>query len=199
MPNSQAVSSSANPYAVFAPVAGVTDGDASIEQPIVVEGMLGLPQLIRAANLTTGTLLRRHRPLILMGLLLLSLVCTAYGYRCNTLKFAVRMSFQTAAAGLLFVAASGQGHWTLKLIFKSGLQKAERQISTITAAGVRTAFRRRTLDDPWSRFTAFSESEDMIILWRGPLYIPLPKEFCTGPAEWERLRELLYARLPVRR
>jgi hypothetical protein len=200
MPNTREDSSTANPYAVFAPDAGATDGDGNLVQPIVLDGMLGLSQLLRAGNLCVGSKLRRIRPIILVGLLLLSLVCTAYGYRFNRLKFALGSSFQAAAAGLLIFAITRRhGSLTLKLLFKTGLQKPERQISTITADGARTVFPRLTLDDPWSRYTAFSESEDMIILWRGPQYVPLPKEFCARAGEWDRLREFLYTRLPVRR
>jgi hypothetical protein len=87
----------------------------------------------------------------------------------------------------------------LKFSFYIGLHKPEPFRCTISDSGVRTEFSRRTLDDPWSRFSGFSESDDLIVLWRRAQYVPLPKEYAAGEGEWQRLRDVLHDRLPLRR
>ena len=132
-------------------------------------------------------------------MLFLSLVGCCYGWWLRQPRIALGITFQTAATGLILLAISRRhGSTTLKFSFYIGLRKPERFSCTICESGVRTAISKLTMDDPWSRFTGFTDSDDMILLWRMPQYIPLPKEFSAGEDEWQRLRDFLYTRLPNR-
>lgn len=187
-----------NPYAVFPALAGPDDGDVA-RQPIVLQGELGLDQLLRGTRLCNRSQVRRDRPHDLMGLIGLSLIGGVVGIWLNDPEFAVGATFQAFAAGLaIFALTCMDGSWLLKVSFYIGRHKSEPFRCTISDSGVKTEYSRITLDDPWPRYSGFSESDDMIVLWRKEQYVPLPIEFSAGPGEWERLREVLHARLQLR-
>jgi len=190
---------SANPYAVFPVNSAVSASDAD-ERPILLEGDLGLDQWLRGHRVAVGSRLRLVRPLILLGSLAVSIASTAYGWWRGNPVLALGAAFQAAAIGAVAMAiTSRHGSGMIRSSFCSGRQKPIRMTCTLSSAGVQTIAGRMTLDDPWSRFSGFSESEDMIVLWRMGAYIHLPKEFAADEGEWQRLREFLYARLPLRR
>jgi hypothetical protein len=188
--------SSINPYAVFAVDGRLDESDSETHQPIVLRGELGLDQLLRAGRLAVGSRLRQVRPLVLFGLLVIALGGLVSAVCLGNQSLAIGASFQAAAVGLLLLMVTrGHGSTLLRFNFFIGLQKAEPMTCVIAPEGIRTDFSRLTLDDPWSRFSGFSEDQQMIVLWRRGQYVPLPREFAAGEGEWEQLRELLHARL----
>jgi hypothetical protein len=188
--------SSVNPYAVFAVDSRLDEGDTETHQPIVLRGELGLDQLLRAGRLAVGSRLRLVRPLVLFGLLVIAVAGMVAAVWLGNEQLALGAAFQAAAAGLLLMAVTRRhGSTLLKFNFFIGLQKAEPMACVVAPDGIRTEFSLLTLDDPWSRFSGFSEDQQMIILWRRGQYVPLPREFAACDGEWEELRELLHARL----
>ena len=147
-----------------------------------------------------GSRLRRARPLILLGALTVSIAGTAYGWWKDDRAFALVWAFQAAALGLVAMVISPRhGSRMIRFNFFIGLAKPARLTYTLSSEGVWTVAGRVRMDDPWSRFSGFSESDDMIVLWRLGAYIQLPKEFAKDEGEWQRLRDFLYARLPLQR
>jgi hypothetical protein len=190
---------SVNPYAVIPALVQANDYNIA-GQPIVLQGELGLGQLVRAARLCNRWQVRRNRPGVLMVLIGLSLVAAVGGMWLSDPEFALSATFHAVAAGLaVFALTCMDGTSLLKFSFYMGLHKPEPFRCAISDSGVRSEFSRTKLDDPWSRFSGFSESDDLIVLWRSAQYIPLPKEYSAGEGEWQRLREVLHNRLPLRR
>ena len=188
--------SSVNPYAVFAGDGRLDGGVTATHQPIILRGALGLDQMLRASRLAVGSRLRRVRPLVLFGLLGIAVAGLVGAVWQGNQSLAIGASFQAAAVGLLVLMVTrGHGSTILKFNFFIGLLKAETMTCVLAPEGIRTEFSRITLDDPWSRFSGFSEDEQMIIVWRRGQYVPLPREFAAGESEWDQLRELLHARL----
>jgi hypothetical protein len=179
-----------NPYAVFPVLNQADDGDIPW-QPIVLEGELGLEQLLRTAGLCKRSQRRRNRPYFLMALIALSLLGAVCAIGLNDPKSALSASVQAAIAGLAIFA--------LTCMDCTSLLRVGFYIGTVSESGVTTEYSRVKLDDPWSRFSGFSESEDLIVLWRKAHYIPLPKEFSAAESEWQRLRDVLHTRLSLRR
>jgi hypothetical protein len=199
MAAAQADSASANPYAVFAVDSAVSTSEGD-ERPIVLNGELGLDQWLRGHRVAVGSRLRLVRPFIMLGALAVSIGGTAYGWWRHNPVLALGAAFQAAALGAIGMAiTSRHGTGMIRFNFYIGLQKPVRITCTLSSDGVQTIAGRMTLDDPWSRFSGFTETEDMIILWRLGAYVQLPKEFAKDEGEWQRLREFLYARLPLRR
>jgi hypothetical protein len=187
---------SANPYAVFTPDERPGDDSVHLERPLVLKGTLGLPQWLRGQRLAGGSRRNRVRPWIAAGLLLLASGGAGYGWWSEDRAFALAAAFQVAFMGLIaFALMRMDGSRMTRFNFYIGLQKPVELICTFSDAGVRTATSLGTMNDPWSRFSGFSEAEDMIILWRLGQYIQLPKEFSASEAAWEELRELIHARL----
>src|SRR5438034_11275620 len=94
-----------NPYAVFPPDAASCDGETN-GRPIVLAGELGLNQWLRGHRVAVGSRLRRVRPLILVGALVVSIGGTAYGWWRGDPAFALVAAFQAAALGLVAMAIS---------------------------------------------------------------------------------------------
>ena len=190
---------SVNPYAVFPALIQTDDCDIA-RQPIVMQGDLGVGPLVRATRLCNRSQVRRNRPHVLMGLIVLSLLGAVYSIWLNDPEFALGASFHAVVAGLaIFALTCMDGTSLLKFSFYIGVQKPKPFRCTISDSGVKTEYSRLTLDDLWSRFSGFSESDDLIVLWRKAQFVPLPKEFSAGEGEWQRLRDVLHARLPLRR
>jgi len=188
-----------NPYAVFPSLTQPDDGDIA-GQPIVLQGELGLGQLLRTVRLGNRSHVWQNRPYLLMALIALSLLWSVSEIWLYDPQAAIDASLQAAVAGLaIFALTCLDATSLLKFSFYIGRQKPQPFRCTISDSGVKTELSRLTLDDPWSRFSGFSESEDLIVLRRKAQYIPLPKAFSADEGEWQRLRDVLHTRLPLRR
>jgi hypothetical protein len=188
-----------NPYAVFPSLPQADDRDLAA-QAIVLQGELGLEPLLRAVRLSKRSQVWHDRPQVLMGWIALSLVPAIWGVWAYDPAFGLEAAFHATAAGLAVLALIClDGASLLKFGFYMGRFKSNPFRCTFSTSGVKTEYSRVKLDDPWSRFSGFSESDDMIVLWRKANYIPLPKEFSADEGEWQRLRDLLHTRLPLRK
>jgi hypothetical protein len=189
----------ANPYAVFPAVAQPAGVDGAWE-PIVLQGELGLEQLLQATRLRNRSRAWHNHPLLLMALIAVSLLIAVGGLWAHDSQFAIEATFHAIVASLaIFALTCTDGTSLLKFSFYIGRHKPQPYRCTISDSGVKTEYSRLKLDDPWSRFSGFSESDDLIVLWRKSHCIPLPKEFSASEIEWQRLREILHSRLPFRR
>ena len=186
-----------NPYAVFPALTEANDCDLA-RQPIVFEGELGLSQLQRAVALGNRRDMLGNR--LLMAFMALSLLGAVCGISLNHPEHAIEAVVYATVTGLaIFALTCTDGTSLLKFTFYIGRHKPQPFRCTISDSGVKTECSRLALDDPWSRLSGFSESDDMIVLWRKAQYIPLPKESSAGESEWQRLRDILHTRLPLRR
>jgi hypothetical protein len=199
MPTALLDQATPNPYAVFPAVNQTDDCELDI-RPIALEGELGLSQLLRANRLVRRSHLRR-RPPVLMGLLLLSILGVGCGLWLGSPYISLWASFSTTVLAVaVFAVTATDGSTMLKLVFRLGLHKPQHFHCTISDSGVRTIFPRLAFDDSWKDLSGFTETDDLLLLWRQRnLYVPLPQEFVASDAEWHRLRDALHTRLPLRR
>jgi hypothetical protein len=121
---------------------------------------------------------------------------TGCGWWVGKPVFAIVAVFQAATILLaLEIFSRLQLNFLTRLSYWVGLLKPVTATVTATADRFRLVSRYQTIDDSWSRFSGFSEEEDMIILWYHGTYIPLPKEFSASEAVWMSLRDLIQLRL----